>query len=345
MVDHSSYSIQNQEFLYVTPLLIHPGIYRITLDLFGNKPGPVNTYLFRGRESVTLLDTGTHLTTGDLSAALSRIGLGFGDIDQVVLSHGHVDHYGAALEITRHGRAKVLAHTDDIPAVERGADAPMEAYRHYMKLTGTPKFMRLGMVPMFMWLRRLSRSCPVDQALHQDDTLVLGDYTGRIIETPGHTRGSVCVYLEDKRILFSGDHILEHITPNALPMFDQNTPFPKRSSQKEFYASLEKIKALEPRLIHPAHGIDMKNFKAVHTIYKDCFAERQGQILDTIRKHPGRTFYTLARAHFPHLNRTRFFLDLYLAVSEIFTHVHVLVEQGDVRVSTVNNTLYVESNS
>lgn len=327
----------------MTPLLIHPGIYRITLDLFGNKPGPVNTYLFRGKSNITLLDTGTHMTVKDLAGALAKIGVGFGDIDQVVLSHGHVDHYGAASEIKGCGRAKVLAHADDVPAVERGADSPMEAYRHFMKLTGTPKAMRLGMIPMFMYLKRLTKSCPVDSTLAQDDEVVLGDYTGRIIETPGHTRGSVCVYLEDRCILFSGDHILPHITPNALPMFDQESPFPKRSSQKEFYASLKKIEALKPRLIHPAHGIDIKDFGSVQRMYLDCFAQRQKDIIGTITRHPGGTFYTLARSHFPHLNKTRFFLDLYLAISEIFTHVHVLYEEGRVRISQTNETLYVEN--
>lgn len=327
----------------MTPLLIHPGIYRITLDLFGKKPGPVNAYLFKGKHAITLLDTGTHLTARDLSAALKTIGVRFGDIDQVILTHGHVDHYGAASEIVGHGRARVLAHADDVPAVERGADAPMEAYRHFMKHTGTPQAMRLGMIPMFMYLRRLTKCCPVDDTLAQDDTIVMGDYTGRIIETPGHTRGSVCIFLEDQRILFSGDHILKHITPNALPMFDRKSPFPMRSSQKEFFASLTKIEALKPRLIHPAHGIDIKDFAGVHRMYLDCFTQRQSDILDIIRTHPGSTFYHLARTQFPHLNKTRFFLDLYLAVSEIFTHVHVLNDQGKVRVFLNNHTLYVES--
>lgn len=326
----------------MTPILIHPGIYRITLSLFGNKPGPVNAYLFKGRDSITLLDTGTHMTTGDLARALSNIGLGFQDIDRIVLSHGHVDHYGAASAIVRRGKAKVLAHADDIPAIERGADAPMPAYMHFMKLTGTPKAMRVGMVPMFMYLKRLTKSCTVDGSLAEDDDISLGDYTGRVIETPGHTRGSICIWLEDSGILFSGDHILEHITPNALTMFDRQSPFPKRSSQREFYASLKKIESIKPRLIHPAHGIDIKDFNTVHRMYRDCFVKRQAEILDLIQNNPKSTFYQLARAQFPNLNKSRFFLDLYLAISEIFTHVHVLYEENTVTVSSEKDTLYVE---
>ncbi|MBN1498458.1 MAG: MBL fold metallo-hydrolase, partial [Spirochaetes bacterium] len=74
---------------------IYPGIFRIILPLAGTKPGPVNAYLFTGKP-VTLIDTGTLKSAPVLERELGAIGLTFADIDQIVLTHGHIDHYGAA---------------------------------------------------------------------------------------------------------------------------------------------------------------------------------------------------------------------------------------------------------
>ena len=178
--------------------------------------------------------------------------------------------------------------------------------------------------------------------MKENEILQFGDYPGRIIETPGHTRGSVCVYLESENLLFSGDHILGHVTPNALPMLEKSSPLPRRSSQKEFFNSLTVIEKLKPGIIHPSHGKVIRDFSATHRLYKTCFAQRQQIILDTIRRHPGESVYTMARAHFPDMKGKRFLLDLFLAISEIYTHVQVLESEGRVITTIKHKTLHVE---
>jgi len=77
---------------------IHHGIYRIIHPLAGKKPGPVNAYLFTGT-TVTLLDTGTLKSFPVLQRTLGELGMTCADIDQIVLTHGHIDHYGAAKKV------------------------------------------------------------------------------------------------------------------------------------------------------------------------------------------------------------------------------------------------------
>lgn len=79
---------------------ILPGVYRIILPLAGEKPGPINVYLFTG-DPVTIIDTGTLKSVPVLARELAGLGMSFADIEQVVLTHGHIDHYGGAASIVR----------------------------------------------------------------------------------------------------------------------------------------------------------------------------------------------------------------------------------------------------
>jgi glyoxylase-like metal-dependent hydrolase (beta-lactamase superfamily II) len=332
----------------VNPIQIHPGIFRIRLPLAGKKPGPVNVYLFKGKDNVTLLDTGTAMTWRFLEKRLKTIGVTFRDIDRIVMSHGHVDHYGSARKVYERGgkKAKVFVHPADAKTVETGIDVPAKVYRRFLSVTGTPFRYHLGIVPMFLLFRKkLARPCPVHELIDPSKPFTLGDYTARIVETPGHTRGSVCFYLDKENVLFSGDHILPHITPNAFPMLERENIVPSRSSQIEFYKSLEIIEKLNPAAVYPAHGKTIRDFHAVHAMYKACFAERQKTVLETIKANPGETVYAMARILFPEINDShRFLLDLYLAVSEVFTHIQVLERLEKVRTRIVNRTLRAEEN-
>lgn len=67
------------------------------------------------------------------------------------------------------------------------------------------------------------------------------------IETPGHTRGHICLYEPEKRVLVAGDHILNEITPNiTLWSYDRNP-------LKEYLSSLNKVSKYDVELVLPGH--------------------------------------------------------------------------------------------
>ncbi len=243
-----------------------PGVVRITLPLPGKKPGPVNTYLFTGRP-VTLIDTGIAGTAAKLRKALNSLGLDFCDIEQIVLTHGHIDHYGAADFIKKESRAVVYASAADREAVEQGRDVSLMTFVRFLHLCSVPLrfWFTLGLVTLYF--RRMGRTCAVDRELREGEVLRLGSYSARILEVPGHSRGSVCLYLEAEGALFSGDHILAHITPNAFVMLDNRERLPSRKSQREYYASLEKIVGLGPSRVFPAHGRAIDNLPRLASLY------------------------------------------------------------------------------
>jgi len=103
-------------------------------------------------------------------------------IGRVFLTHGHVDHLAAAAEVKRRTGAPIQIHAGDrellplAPAQAEmlGFDEPVE-------------------VP------------PVDRWHEHGEALPLGESEGRILHTPGHSRGSCSLWFEKEGILFSGD--------------------------------------------------------------------------------------------------------------------------------------------
>ncbi len=307
---------------------IFPGIYRITLPLPGDKPGPVSAYLFVGKKT-SLLDTGTVKANIKLQKAFTELSVHPEDIQQVVITHGHMDHYGSASWVVSSsgGRAKVFAHKSDSARIETGADISSNTYRRFLKLMGVPYWHRHGLRILQLIFGSMAKNCRVDGHLNDNETIQMGDYEGRIISTPGHTKGSICIFLENEGLLFSGDHILSHITPNALIMLEEGHDLPKRLSQKEFYESVDKIEKLEPQTIHPAHGPTISNLSAVADMYRSSFDEREKKILSIIEKK-GFSIYQIARKLFPNMDTRRLPLEIFLSISEVFSHLQVLQLKG-----------------
>jgi len=186
----------------------------------------------------------------------------------------------------------------------------------------------------------MADNCKVDIVMHDGDEIELGKYRARIIETPGHTKGSVCFFLEKEGILFCGDTIIEHITPNAFIMLDDKEMLPVRLSQDEFYESLAKVKKLSPSVIYSAHGKAVSDIDKIINGYEKAFAERQEKVLSLV--HAGeKNVYKIARSLFPEIGGLRLPLEIFLSISEVYTNIQVLQKEGKVSLNIINGLLEV----
>lgn len=320
---------------------ILPDVYRIWLPLPGRRPGPVNVYLFKSGD-ITLIDTGTLQTTPLLKNALKEHGLEFSDIKKIIVTHGHPDHYGAARKIVKAGGAKVIAHAADKESIEGGMDVSKKRYKDFLLLMGLPLSVGIMLRLLFMMFKFMAENCRVDEVIREGDKIETGGYEAIIIETPGHSKGSVCVYIEKEGALFCGDTVIEHITPNAFIMLDENKQLPVRLSQDEFYTSLEKIKKLSPSIIYSAHGKDISNIDEIVKGYEIAFAERKAKVLSII--HTGeRSVYKIARRLFPEIGGLRLPLEIFLSISEVYTTIQMLQKEGKVSLKVRNGLLEVTS--
>lgn len=134
---------------------------------------------------LSLIDCGYAGSAGRIGRAIAARGRSIGDLRQVILTHGHPDHAGSAHELAALG-AEILIHPADWAGL----------LRRWRDLVRRPS--RGGL---------FSAMTPAPTSytpIHDGDVLpVLGGL--RVIHTPGHTPGSVCLYGARDRILFVGD--------------------------------------------------------------------------------------------------------------------------------------------
>ena len=84
-----------------------------------------------------------------------------------------------------------------------------------------------------------------DRVLGDGDTIAIDGFTLRAVHTPGHASNHLCYLLEERRLLFTGDHVMQGSTVVISP---------PNGSMKAYFASLEKLLGLELAAFAPGHG-------------------------------------------------------------------------------------------
>ena len=100
-------------------------------------------------------------------------------------------------------------------------------------------------------------------------------YHLKAVHTPGHTPGSSCIYECDQRILFSGDTLIKHITPNPLVVIKRNgLQDPGYKSLKAYSRSLDRLAGMDTKYVFTGHGEYIEDLPSVISMYKRHHRER-----------------------------------------------------------------------
>lgn len=157
-----------------------------------------HAYLWRDPDGLTLIDTGLPGSAPHIAAAIHQVGCQNADLQRLVLTHFHPDHTGAAADIAGWGDVEVLAHHADAPfirAEEAGPPPDLADWERplYDQVTSQVPSEAASPVPP-----------RIDRELNDGDELGFGD--GAVaVAVPGHTPGSVAIYLPKHQVLFAGD--------------------------------------------------------------------------------------------------------------------------------------------
>ena len=306
-------------------------IYRIVVPLEGSPLGTLNAYYFRGPEEEYLMDTGFRTPQCEASLRASLVRLGYRPERLNILNtHLHMDHTGlnhAFVGKRRHiyisgiDRDRMLQHykLGGFKRGERdrreGADADLfETMLHFGPEKDSTK--------------RLVFDEEKYVALADGQRIDVGPCTLQTVLVPGHTPGNAMFYLPEKRIMFTGDHVLFDITPNITfwPDYD--------NALQRYLDSLNAAKRFDVALALPGHRNPGDYAARIDRILLH-HAHRLDEIVGIVGAQPGLTAYEITRRMRwrIHLNEDGSFppAQMWFAAGECMSHLDKLVADGRMR--------------
>lgn len=214
-----------------------------------------NFYLIEQSGSFTLLDTGMDIPEcrDALLQILAENGLSLRHVERVVLTHCHDDHVGLVNWLVRETGVPVYAHEAAIPRLRKS-----KAYRALFLDFYKKMYQEMGCGELAAKHLEMMANGTLDYGLYTVDGDIIpvreGDRIGHfsVIETPGHSPDHIALYDENRQWLFSGDHLIQHISSNATvePDMEGNRLF----ALIHYVSSLDKCSGLQVELAFPGHG-------------------------------------------------------------------------------------------
>ncbi len=221
---------------------IAPGIHNILTDL-QQATGVTNTYLVVGTQGAVFIDTGWD-RPGEAEARIDYwTKLGRPSLKGIVVTHRHAPHWGNA------------------PAIQKACgNAPIIA-----------SFAEKGEIDARML------GAKVDRPVRDGETLSLGNITLEFIDAPGHTYGSMAVFIRESRALFTGDTVMGT---------GSSVVNPGEGEISLFLQTLDKFLRYNPAVIYPGQGPVVKQPRAKLEELIRHRTERERQIVALLEKGP-----------------------------------------------------------
>lgn len=199
-------------------LQLAPSLYRLRIP--GDAAHLLNCYLWVDDHGVTLIDTGWPDSAGLILEALTGLGKRRQDVTRIVLTHFHEDHAGSAAEIAGWSPAEVIAGAGDAVYVRGARRGPLPI------LTRREQSIHPGVSEP-----PHGPPCRVDLAVTDGDII---DFAGGaiVLDVPGHTPGSIALYLPDAGTVLTGDAVAEFNGQVILGVFNVDRQAAARSLSK-----------------------------------------------------------------------------------------------------------------
>ena len=236
---------------------ILPRLYRIVVPLPGNPLKEINSYVLTSDDRNLVIDTGMNRPECKqvLEPGLAEIGVDLERTD-FIITHLHADHQGMVAGLIRNGSRAYMGE-DDASRLKAGttAHARRSPMGDYAAKSGFPDDELQFAMVNHPGLKYGPESVVDYQYIKEGDVFKVGDYTLEVVATPGHTYAHMCLYERDKKIFFSGDHVLGDITPNIQAWSDDIDPLDL------YIKSLKRVYELDVELCLPGHRSFITDFK------------------------------------------------------------------------------------
>ncbi len=207
--------------------------------------GAVKVFLLEASDgSLILVDTGMPKSSSKIISYINSIGKSVTDIKYILLTHAHIDHFGSASDMKKLSGAMLGINEEGAGYVDgtKGVLIPVAKNSKNFKDKGFALLIKviaaIGIIrPKFVKPNMILKEGIFPQNMH---------INASIVETPGHTKDSISIYLPDTKTIIVGD-LLKGTADSlvAPPFFDDYIAL---------LSSVNKIKELNPDLICVSHG-------------------------------------------------------------------------------------------
>ena len=286
---------------------ITPHVTSLHVDLkWFPQPYPPNVFLIKEGGVGALIDSG--FSDDDSYNTRIKFLQAHSDakIKYIVLTHHHYDHSSGAHRLRDATGAQIVVHKDEEslllnPDNETGDMEIPEDQKEFREQAKK-------------WREEAAKAIP-DIRVEDGHVLEIGALHLKLVHTPGHTAGHLCMLIPEEKLLFSGDNVLGVGTAAIAP--------PPHGDMAQYIASLKKMQTLEAELLAPGHGPLVKepNRKIQELI--DHRQQREDQILRLMAD--GRDdVKSLVKAIYPELDKRL----LMMATGQVLSHLHKLQGEG-----------------
>jgi glyoxylase-like metal-dependent hydrolase (beta-lactamase superfamily II) len=308
------------------------GIHRLAIPT-PFQVGRVNAYLIED-SPLTLVDSGPNSAKAldELEQALAGRGHAIEDIELLVVSHQHIDHFGLASILARRSGAEVAALEQLAPFLARfgeEAEADDRFSQSLMLRHGIPPEIVTALRAVSASFRAWGSAVEVTRPLADGAELVLRERTLRVLHRPGHSPSDTVFLDESRGILLAADHLIAHISSNPLltrPLgADPDHAGPRPQALVTYIDSLERTRAMDLSLVLPGHGRPITDHATLIDERFRLHRRRAEKIRRLIASQP-RTAHEIAQELWGNVAVTQAFLTL----SEVLGHVDLLLADGGV---------------
>jgi glyoxylase-like metal-dependent hydrolase (beta-lactamase superfamily II) len=308
------------------------GIHRLAIPT-PFQVGRVNAYLIED-SPLTLVDSGPNSAKAldELEQALASRGHVVEDIELLVITHQHMDHFGLASILARRSGAEVAALDRLAPFLANyGHETDLEDRfaEQTMLRHGIPPEIVTALRAVSAGFRAWGSQVEVSRPLADNSELQLRDRTLRVLHRPGHSPSDTVFLDESRNVLLAADHLIAHISSNPLlarPLgSDEDFEGPRPQALITYLASLEQTRAMDLALVLPGHGQPITDHVTLIEERFRLHRRRAEKIHRLIAERP-RTAHEIAQDLWGNVAVTQ----AYLTLSEVLGHVDLLLEDGRV---------------
>jgi len=206
--------------------------------------------------SLILIDCGP--ATDDafiiLEKYIQSIGYSMDNLEACIVTHSHYEHYGMLERIKQNYEIKILAHPAMVKFASIDFNEILSSVYELFITNGMPKVSVEKFLSLYQSIMKENPIPLIDEVISHRDS-ILRNLEWQIIWTPGHAEDHLCIYNENTKVMFTGDHVISKVTPQIGLTYSVQSKNPLKVYQQ----SLQELLNYDIKVSYPGHNNPIEN--------------------------------------------------------------------------------------